>query len=84
MKAILHHMAEHTWAWAAGSAVLGVAAAFLRLDTPAAFLFILVGLLLMMRNEGTSLEKIVAEDAAADDREAPEPTPQPSAERGQA
>jgi hypothetical protein len=83
MKAILHHMAEHTWAWAAGSAVLGVAAAFLRLDTPAALLFMLVGLLVMMRNEGTSLEKIVAEDAA-DDWEAPEPTPQPSAERGQA
>ena len=82
MRAILHHMAEHTWAWVAGLAVLGMAAAFLRIGTPAAFLFMLVGLLLMMRNEGTSLEKIVVEDTAAG-QEAPEPARQPSPEREQ-
>ena len=75
MRRILHHTAEHTWSWVAALAVLGVAAVFLRLGTPAALLFMLVGLLVMMRNEGTSLEEIVVEDAAT------EPAPQPTAEQ---
>ena len=75
MHKVLHHMAEHTWAWVVGITVLGVLTAALRYTTPAAFLFMLVGLLIMMKSEGTSLERIVEEDPLAGAPEEPEARP---------
>jgi hypothetical protein len=62
-------MAEHTWGWVCAISLLGVLATFLGYGTPASLFFMLVGLLIMMKAQGTSLESIIEEDAFAGEPE---------------
>ncbi len=59
---VLEHMRDHTWLWVAGVAALGVLMAVLRLSTPAAFCFMAVGLLIMLKSQGVDILAIVVED----------------------
>ena len=68
---ILLHMKEHTWLWVAGLAALGVLAAVLGQSTPAALLFMVTGLLITLKSQGTDLLKIVTEDPLTSDKDDP-------------
>ena len=59
---VLLHLKEHTWLWVAGLAALGVLAAVLNQSTPAALLFMAVGLLIIVKSQGTDLLTIVTAD----------------------
>jgi|SwirhirootsSR2_FD_contig_21_12767059_length_263_multi_2_in_0_out_0_1 hypothetical protein len=61
MHTILHHMTVHVWGWVAGVASLGVLAAYFAPPFAPGF-FMFTGILLMMKNEGTSLEHIIEDD----------------------
>jgi hypothetical protein len=69
---VLLHLREHTWLWVAAFAALGVVMLLLRLATPGAFAFMVVGVLIMLKSQGTDILAIIAEDpvAAEDDAEA--------------
>jgi hypothetical protein len=64
---VLLHIREHTWLWVAGFAALGLIMLLLRLSTPGAFAFLIVGLLIMLKSQGTDLLTIIAEDPVAED-----------------
>jgi hypothetical protein len=70
---VLLHIREHTWLWVAGLTALGVLAAVLDLSTPAALLFMVVGLLVILKSQGTDLLTIVTSDPLATADEAPRP-----------
>jgi hypothetical protein len=59
---VLLHLREHTWLWVAGLAAVGVLAAVLKFSTPAALLFMAVGLLIIFKSQGTDLLTIVTAD----------------------
>ena len=59
---VLLHLKEHIWLWVAGLAALGVLAAVLNQSTPAALLFMAVGLLIIVKSQGTDLLTIVTDD----------------------
>ena len=66
---VLLHVKEHTWLWVAGLAVLGVLAAVMNQSTPAALLFMVVGILIIVKGQGTDLLAIVTEDPLASDED---------------
>jgi len=70
---VLLHVREHTWLWVAGFAALGAIMAVLRLATPAAFSFMVIGVLIMLKSQGTDLLSIIAADPLAPDDEAEVP-----------
>ena len=70
---VLRHIGEHTWLWVAGFAVLGAVMAVLRLSTPAAFFFMVVGLLVMMKSQGADILTIVTADPTSDEEGAEPP-----------
>src|SRR3954447_24740082 len=64
---VLLHIRQHTWLWIAAFAVLGLIMAVLRLGTPAAFSFMVVGLMIIMKSQGTDILAIVTENPLAKD-----------------
>jgi len=63
---VLLHIRQHTWLWIAGFAALGLLLAVLRIATPAAFSFMVVGILIMLKSQGTDILAIVTEDPLAE------------------
>ncbi|MBV1799803.1 hypothetical protein [Siccirubricoccus sp. G192] len=70
---VFRHIGEHTWLWIAGFAVLGAVMAMLRLSTPAAVSFMVVGLLIMMKSQGTSILSVVTADPVPEEEAAESP-----------
>ena len=68
---VLLHLKEHTWLWVAGLAALGVFAAVLNQSTPAALLFMAVGLLIIVKSQGTDLLTIVTADPLSPEEDEP-------------
>ncbi|TDH58159.1 hypothetical protein E2C06_34050 [Dankookia rubra] len=68
---VLLHIKEHTWLWVAGLAACGVLAAVLGQSTPAALLFMVVGLLIIVRSQGTDLLTIVTDDPLTPEEDEP-------------
>ena len=81
---VLLHLKEHTWFWVAGLAALGVLAAVLNLSTPAALFFMVVGLLIILKSEGTDLLAIVTDDPLSPEEDEPNLTAKPAAPPGDA
>jgi hypothetical protein len=69
MHPILLHIREHTWLWVAGFAVLGLCMLLLRLATPGAFAFMIVGVVVMLKSQGTDLLAIITEDPLMEEEE---------------
>ena len=68
---VLLHIKEHTWLWVAGLAALGLLAVVLNQSTPAALIFMVVGILVILKSQGTDLLTIVTDDPLAPDEDAP-------------
>ena len=68
---VLLHIKEHTWLWVTGLAALGVLAAVLSQSTPAALLFMVVGLLIIVKSQGTDLLTIVTDDPLTPETDEP-------------
>ena len=68
---VLLHIKEHTWLWVGGLAALGVLAAALNQSTPAALLFMVVGILVILKSQGTDLLTIVTDDPLAPEEDEP-------------
>ena len=66
---VLLHIKEHTWLWVAGLAALGVLAVVLNQSTPAALIFMVVGILIILKGQGTDLLTIVTDDSLAPEDE---------------
>jgi hypothetical protein len=74
---VLAHVSEHTWLWIGAFAAAGAILAALRISTPAAIAIMIVGMLIMIRSQGTDVLSIVTSSPAddtepgqADDRDA--------------
>jgi hypothetical protein len=63
---VLKHVSEHTWLWVAGLAALGIVLGLLSLGTPGALSFMVIGLLIMMKSQGTNILTIVTENPLED------------------
>jgi hypothetical protein len=81
---VLLHLKEHTWLWVAGLAGLGVLAAVLNLSTPAALFFMAVGLLIILKSQGTDLLAIVTDDPLSPEEDEPDPVAEPATPRDNA
>ena len=81
---VLLHLKEHTWFWVAGLAALGVLAAVLNLSTPAALFFMVVGLLIILKSEGTDLLAIVTDDPLSPEKDESNLAAKPITPRGDA
>lgn len=81
---VLLHLKEHTWLWVGGLAALGVLAAVLNLSTPAALLFMVVGLLIILKSQGTDLLTIVTDDPLSLAEDEPKLGAEPATLRGDA
>jgi hypothetical protein len=68
---VLLHIKEHTWLWVGGLTALGVLAAVLNQSTPAALIFMVVGILVILKSQGTDLLTIVTDDPLASDEDEP-------------
>jgi hypothetical protein len=78
---VLLHVREHTWLWVAGLAVLGTLLGVLGLSTPAALSFMAVGLLVMLKSQGTDILAIVSEDPLGGGDDADASTPEATERR---
>ena len=67
---VLTHVRDHIWLWIAGVAALGVLLAVLGQSTLAAFLFMVDGILLMLKSQGTDILALVTEDPLAGNEDA--------------
>ncbi|MFC7538894.1 hypothetical protein ACFQU2_04675 [Siccirubricoccus deserti] len=63
------HIREHLWLWVAGFSLLGLCLLLLRLATPGAFAFMIVGVVIMLKSQGTDLLAIITEDPLMQDEE---------------
>jgi hypothetical protein len=81
---VLLHLKEHTWLWVIGLAALGVLAAALDQSTPAALLFMVVGILVILKSQGTDLLTIVTDDPLAPQEDEPNSAAEPATARGDA
>ena len=68
---VLLHIKEHTWLWVAGLVALAVLAVVLNQSTPAALIFMVVGILVILKSQGTDLLTIVTDDPLASDEDEP-------------
>ena len=73
---VLTHVRDHIWLWIAGVAALGVLLAVLGQSTLAAFLFMLDGILLMLKSQGTDILALVTEDPLAGNEDATVSSPE--------
>lgn len=78
---ILAHISEHTWLWIAILATLGVILFVLGVSTPAAFAFMLVGILIIVKSQGTDVLTIVTADPTVADRAGQDSAPEPATAR---
>jgi len=67
------HLKGNIWYWIIGFAVAGAGAALLSWGTPAAFLFMITGLLIAMANEHIDPVALITEDALHPDDDAEGP-----------
>jgi len=81
---VLLHIKEHTWLWVAGLTALGVLAAVLNQSTPAALIFMVVGILVILKSQGTDLLTIVTDHPLASDEDEPNLAASPVALEGRA
>jgi hypothetical protein len=81
---VLLHLKEHTWLWVAGLAALGVLAVVLNQSTPAALFFMVVGLLIILKSQGTDLLAIVTEDPLSPGEDEPDLVAKPATPWGDA
>jgi hypothetical protein len=70
---VLLHIKEHTWLWVAGLVALAVLAVVLNQSTPAALIFMVVGILVILKGQGTDLLAIVTDDPLASDEDEANP-----------
>ena len=66
---VLRHMKEHVWLWVAGCTILGVLAILLNQATPGALLFMLAGVLIILKSQGADLLSIVTTDPLSGDND---------------
>ncbi|MBL6454620.1 hypothetical protein JMJ55_04745 [Belnapia sp. T6] len=62
---VLAHMRDHVWFWIAGLLVLGLALGWAGLATPAAFLVMISGILIIVKSQGTDVLTIVTTNPVA-------------------
>jgi hypothetical protein len=68
---VLFHIKEHTWLWVVGLTAAAVLAVVLNQSTPAALIFMVVGILIILKGQGTDLLTIVTDDPLAPDEDEP-------------
>jgi hypothetical protein len=69
---VLSHLKQHTWLWVGGLTALGLLAVVLDQGTPAALLFMVVGVLVILKGQGTDLLTIVTADPLSPDQDEPD------------
>lgn len=81
---VLLHIKEHTWLWVGGLTALGVLAAVLNQSTPAALIFMVVGILVILKSQGTDLLTIVTDDPLSPEEDEPDLAAKPATPQGDA
>lgn len=84
MHPILSRIREHTWLWVAGLVVLGLCMLLLRLVTPGVTAFMIVGVVIMLKSQGTDLLTVITEDPLTEDEEPAVTSTEALAERAKA
>ncbi|TDH57869.1 hypothetical protein E2C06_35620 [Dankookia rubra] len=81
---VLLHIKEHTWLWVAGLVALAALAVVLNQSTPAALIFMVVGILVILKGQGTDLLTIVTDDPLSPEEDELNLAAKPATPRGDA